>query len=200
MQLNGGSADDRYASFTAGGTLTSSGYNNANGFGVLMAANGIMFNDAPTSVAGALGVISGGVGTVDVTSDVTAASINVTAGSINVAGANFDSMAANFTGYTTGDVTVSGSGRIYGNPDVVLTVGGNILINGAGSKIEAASATSVHATFPTLTSGGYVVNGVPGVVWDAGTGTGFFAGGHRRRWATVSWLSMVPVAPPLHQP
>ncbi len=177
MQLNGGSADDRYASFTAGGTLTSSGYNNASGFGVLMVANGITFNGAPTSVAGALGVISGGVGNVDVTANVTAASIDVTAASINVAGANFDSMAANFTGYTTGDVTVSGGGRIYGNPDVMLTVGGNILINGAGSKIEAASATSVHATFPTLTSGGYVVNGVPGVVWDAGTGTGFFAGG-----------------------
>ena len=180
MQLNAGTANNRYASFTAGGTLTSSGYGNASGSGVQLIANSVTFNGSPATITGALGVISGGA--VNVYSPVTAGSISVVGGSINVSGsgASFNSTGGNFVGYTTGDVSVSSGGLIQGNPDVMLTVGGNILINGTlayPSKIAAISATSVHATFPTLSSGGYAINGVPGVVYDAAMNTGFFAGG-----------------------
>jgi hypothetical protein len=175
MQLNSGAVSDRLVSFAAGGTMTVNGYNNVSGYGVTMAANGVTFSGTASAVSGSLSVISGN--SVNVNTNVIAGTVNVVAGSLTVTGANFDSTAANFNGYTTGDVTVAGGGRIYGNPDVVLTVGGNININAAGSKIEAVSRNSVRATFPTQASGGYSVNGNPGVVWDAGTGTGFFAGG-----------------------
>lgn len=175
MQLNAGTANDRLSSFAAGGTMTVNGYSNVSGYGVTMAANGVTFSGTASAVSGSLSVISGN--SVDVNTNVIAGTVNVVAGSLTVTGANFDSTAANFNGYTTGDVTVAGGGRIYGNPDLVLTVGGNININGAGSKIEAVARNSVRVTFPTQPSGGYSVNGNAGVVWDAGTGTGFFAGG-----------------------
>jgi filamentous hemagglutinin family protein len=174
MNLNGGTADDTYARFAAGGTLTTNGYTNASGFGTLFAANNVVFSGAATNVGGALGVIGG---VVDVNTSVMGDTVNVTAGALNVAGGDFKSMAGDFTGTIAGNVAVSAGGRIYGDPDVRLTVGGNILINGAGSKIEAASASSVHVLFPLLTEGGYIINGQPGVVWDPVTNTGFFAGG-----------------------
>jgi hypothetical protein len=116
-------------------------------------------------------------GTIDVNSTVTGGTVNATATTLNVNGGNFQSTAGNFTGYVAGTLNVSLGGRLYGNPDVHLTVGSGINITGAGSKIEAASGTSVYAFFPTLASGGYFVNSVPGLVWDPATGTGFFAGG-----------------------
>ena len=101
--------------------------------------------------------------------------------------------AANSTGALTvsasGDVILAGGSgagsfaHIMGDPDVVLaSVGGVIRMDagsGAGSyaAIESVSPTSIYATFPNLASGGYFVNGVEGVVYDAATGTGFIAGG-----------------------
>jgi filamentous hemagglutinin family protein len=177
LQLNAGTAHDRYARFAAGGTLTTDGYTNASGFGSLFLGNNVVFSGAGTAISGALGVIGG---TVDVYTTVTGNTVNVTATTLNVAGGDFQSTSGNFTGYIAGTVNVSLGGRIFGNPDVDLTVGTGINIMDPGSKIEAASASTVRATFPTLAPGGaagYSVNGNPGVVWDAGTGTGFFAGG-----------------------
>ena len=62
-----------------------------------------------------------------------------------------------------------------------MRVGGVIRLaagSGAGSAatIESASPTSIYVFFPNLASGGYFVNGVEGVVYDAATGTGFIAG------------------------
>ena len=182
LVVNGGTANDAYAAFAAGGALTSSGYSNASGYGVQLIANSVTFNGSPATITGALGVISGGA--VNAYSPVTAGSINIVGASINVSGsgASLVSSGANFVGYTTGNVTVSNGGQIYGSPDVLLTVGGNIILDGTvlPSRIEAASLTSVRATFPTLSSGGYLVNtaqGLQGVVYDAATNTGFFAGG-----------------------
>jgi hypothetical protein len=174
MQLNAGTANDRYARFAAGGTLTSSGYSNTSSAGVLMLANGATFNGSSANIAGALGIVSGGA--INVNSNVSASSIDVVGASLNVVGATFDSTAANFVGYTTGNVVVNTGGRIKGNPDVVLTVGGNILLD-SGGKIEAVSPNSVRVTFPSASGGGYIVNGVPGLVADPATGTGFYAAG-----------------------
>ena len=174
MQLNAGTANDRYARFAAGGTLTSSGYSNTSSAGVLMMANGVTFNGSSANIAGALGIVSGGA--VNVNSNVSASSIDVVGASLNVVGATFDSTAANFVGYTTGNVVVNTGGHIKGNPDVVLAVGGNILLD-SGGKIEAVSPNSVRVTFPSASGGGYIVNGVPGLVADPATGTGFYAAG-----------------------
>ncbi len=174
MQLKAGTANDRYARFAAGGTLTSSGYGNTSSAGVLMMANGVSFTGSSANIAGALGIVSGGA--VNVNSNVSASSIDVDGASLTVVGATFDSIAANFVGYTTGNVVVNTGGRIKGNPDVVLTVGGNILLD-SGGKIEAASPNSVRVTFPSAAGGGYIVNGVPGLVADPATGTGFYAAG-----------------------
>ena len=153
--------------------LTVNGYLNASGQGVLMAGNNIAFNGA-TNVSGALGVIGNNV---DINTTVQGSSVNVVAGALNVNGGDFQSTAGNFTGTVTGDVNVAGGGRIYGNPDVNLTVGGTIFINGANSKIEAFSPTSIRVLFPLLASGGFQINGAAGTVWDVITNTGFFAGG-----------------------
>ena len=89
----------------------------------------------------------------------------------------------------SGDVILAGGAgtnawaRLSGNPDVMLSrVGGAIYMDagsGAGSyaAIESVSPTTIYATFPSLASGGYFVNGVEGTVYDAATGTGFIAGG-----------------------
>jgi filamentous hemagglutinin family protein len=89
----------------------------------------------------------------------------------------------------SGDIVLTGgSGAnayavLWGNPDVVLSkVGGAIYMDagsGAGSyaAIESVSPTTIYATFPSLASGGYFVNGVEGTVYDAATSTGFTAGG-----------------------
>ena len=75
---------------------------------------------------------------------------------------------------TGGNVLVENNGLIAGYPDVVMKVGGEIFLN-TGGQIYAGLPTTIYLTFPMLESGGYTVNGIPGLVFD-GT-TGFFAGG-----------------------
>jgi hypothetical protein len=75
---------------------------------------------------------------------------------------------------TGGNLLVENDGLIAGFPDVLLKVGGEIFIN-TGGQIHAGMPSTIYLTFPMLESGGYTVNGIPGLVFD-GT-TGFFAGG-----------------------
>jgi hypothetical protein len=75
---------------------------------------------------------------------------------------------------TGGNVLVETNGWITGYPDVTMKVGGEVFIN-TGGRIEAGLPTTIYLTFPMLTSGGFTVNGVPGVLFDGSTG--FFAGG-----------------------
>ena len=75
---------------------------------------------------------------------------------------------------TGGNVLVETDGWIVGYPDVMLNVGGEVFLN-SGGRIEAGLPTTIHLTFPMLTSGGFTVNGIPGLVFDGSTG--FFAGG-----------------------
>lgn len=83
---------------------------------------------------------------------------------------------------TGGNVLVDQS-MISGNPDVIMDVGGVININGSAAYggfaggISAGSVYTIHLTFPNLTSGGFFVNGIEGVVFDPATNTGFFADG-----------------------
>jgi hypothetical protein len=49
--------------------------------------------------------------------------------------------------------------------------------SGAYAAIESASPTTITVAFPNLASGGYFINGVEGVVYDAATDTGFIADG-----------------------
>ncbi len=74
---------------------------------------------------------------------------------------------------TGGNVNVDNS-HILGSPDVFMTVGGVVNMDNAGT-IEADAPTTIHLTFPMLTSGGYFVNGIEGVVYDELTLTGFLA-------------------------
>jgi filamentous hemagglutinin family protein len=88
----------------------------------------------------------------------------------------------------TGNVTVAGGAGagsyaiLYGNPDVNLTVGGVIHLNGGGggsggiARIQSASPTSINVTFtnPGLTGGGFFVNGTEGAL--SSGGSGFFVG------------------------
>ena len=178
MVLRGGTANDRQAFFGAGNLLTVDGYSNPTGLGVVMAGNNVTFSGAMTDVSGALGVLAGSV---NVNTTVQGGSVSVAASNLNVNGGDFRSIAGTFSGFISGDINVSNGGRIYGTPDVDLTVGGAIVIDGPNSKIEATSPTSFHhLTFPLRSEGGFVVNGVPGQVFDPDpvTGpTGFFADG-----------------------
>lgn len=92
---------------------------------------------------------------------------------------------SNLVGGGIADITTGGNvlvdqSRILGNPDVVMKVGGVIDINGTmsvGGRIEASSPSTIHLDFTGLTSGGFSINGIPGVVYDPLTNTGFFANG-----------------------
>jgi hypothetical protein len=88
-------------------------------------------------------------------------------------------------GGNTGNVFINGGSgdgsfaRIFGDPDVNMTVGGMIVMNagigsGAFARVESASANSIQVTFPNLTSGGYSVNGQ---IVESIAPSGFFAGG-----------------------
>ncbi len=78
---------------------------------------------------------------------------------------------------TTGaDVLVESDSSIYGMPDVVLKVGGKVRMN-SGGVIEAGSANTLRLTFAKQSTGGFVVSGIDGLVYDSATGTGFIAGG-----------------------
>ena len=79
---------------------------------------------------------------------------------------------------TGGNVLVDQS-QIHGNPDVFMQVGGVIDINGTvsyGGRIEASSPSTININF-TSASGGFSVNGIAGLVYDAATNTGFFVNG-----------------------
>jgi hypothetical protein len=88
----------------------------------------------------------------------------------------------------TGALTINGGSgaggyaRLFGNPDVHVTVT-NGAINltagtaGAYAAVEAFSPTSIYVDFPNLTANGFAVNGVLSGVYDAPTATGFIAGG-----------------------
>ena len=90
----------------------------------------------------------------------------------------------------SGDVVLAGGSgadswaKLSGNPDAVLSsVGGAVRMSaGTGTNayaiIESVSPTTIYLTFPNAGSGGFFVNGVEGVVYDAGTHTGFIAGGN----------------------
>lgn len=78
---------------------------------------------------------------------------------------------------TGGDVVVQSGGSIYGSPDVVLKVGGKVRMN-SGGVIEAGSANTLKLTFASPATGGFLVNGIQGLVYDSATGTGFIAGGN----------------------
>lgn len=77
---------------------------------------------------------------------------------------------------TTGSNVSVDNSYLVGNPDVFMTVGGVVNMNNGGT-IEAGAPTTIHLTFPMLTSGGFFVNGIEGVVFDSVTGTGFRADG-----------------------
>ncbi len=174
MVVAGPTGNSRYEVFGAGNLLTVNGYANMSGLGVLMTANNVDFSGAMTDISGPLGVLAGNL---NVYSTVQAGSVNVVASNLNVDGGIFKSMNANFVGSISGNVNVSNGGIVYGNPDIDLTVGGTVNLDNPGSLIEAASANSIHLTFPQLQKGGFFVNGAADVVWDPVTGTGFFAGG-----------------------
>jgi filamentous hemagglutinin family protein len=79
---------------------------------------------------------------------------------------------------TGGNVLVDQS-TIFGSPDVFLSVGGFISINGIVNypgRIEADSSATINIDF-TSTSGGFAVNGIDGLVFDPATNTGFFVNG-----------------------
>ena len=48
---------------------------------------------------------------------------------------------------------------------------------GAFVAIQSASPSTIFMNFPNLITGGYAVNGVPGVVYDVPSASGFIAGG-----------------------
>jgi filamentous hemagglutinin family protein len=141
---------------------------------------------------------------------VAADEVTVTGGSATGAAAELRAGPGAFNVTTTGNVLLAGgagdgaTARIFGDPDVTMTVGGTIQMTaGAGSgayaAIESASPASITVTFPSLASGGYFVNGVEGVVHDADTATGFVAGGEPAVLGTnllVTYGSSPPPPPP----
>jgi len=137
-------------------------------------------------VAGQLTVVGGDVDVMN--TSVTGGSVSVVAGNLNVistgGNAEFNAISGNFDAIVGNNVNVTGgmaggNARIYGSPDVNLTVGGGIYLtaNAGTAKIQADLPSTINILFPFRSSGGYFVNGVENLVWDELTSTGFFAGG-----------------------
>ncbi len=126
------------------------------------------------------------------------------------AAAEVTNSGAGIFNFSTGALTVSGGSgaggyaRLFGNPDVRLTVNaGAVSLNagsaGAYAAVEAVSPTSVYVNFPNLTANGYSVNGVVNAVYDAPTQSGFVAGGLPAILATnliVTYGGVVVTVPP----
>jgi hypothetical protein len=184
MNVSGTLATDADAIFAAAGILNVSGYNS--GFDAGFSGAAVNFSGGNTTVAGALNVVAGDLNVTNVTVD--GGTVTVLASNLNVVStggtADFKSTGGSFNGIVGNDVNVTGgmaggNARIYGNPDVNLTVGGaiNMTPNAGTAKIEAALATTINILFPLRSSGGYFVDGLENVVWDPMTSSGFFAGG-----------------------
>jgi len=122
---------------------------------------------------------------------VEATNMNIVGGSVS---ADYASLSA--SGFMevmlTGNLTLEGgsdpyaTAKFYGSPDVGsseypgITVGGAIYMitgdTGAAATINSYSGGSIHVNFPYLSSGGYFVDGVEGMVYN-GT-SGFVVGGY----------------------
>lgn len=85
------------------------------------------------------------------------------------------------TNVAAGGTVLVDRANIYGDPDVIITSGAGINLNGTAfepGRINAASPNTIIVNFPLLASGGYSVNGIQGALYDALTGSGFFANGN----------------------
>jgi len=166
---------------SAGGDLTlqANGDINIIGYYGSVSASGNLLLNAGGSIT------IGGPGSYGVSAYGGSSAAAVAGGNLNVLyGDGSPSFFGSFGGSTTvntlGNVTVDQS-TIFGNPEVTMTVGGVINMNGTlayGGTIEAGSVQTIFVNFPNLTSGGYFVNGIEGVVYDPDTSTGFVALGN----------------------
>jgi filamentous hemagglutinin family protein len=162
------------------------------GGNLLLAANGNIGIYSGVYAAGRLDLQAGGSISIGDTSAFSQASaigsngVNAVAGgsltlnpNVNMTPSELKSFGGNTVVTTGGDVVVNYS-RIIGDPDVIMTPGGTVQINGVSGNpgsIDAVSPTSIYLTFPNGLSGGFIINGVSGVVYDSATLTGFTAGG-----------------------
>ena len=182
------------SNFTSAGNLT------------LDAAGAVNISDAIVSAAGALDVTAASLGvTATATFTQMRAGTTFTAaitGMTTLQGGTSSGAAAEIMNggpgvfsLATGGLTIkggpiAGSGayaRLYGNPDVKVTVNAGTInlfgnVSGGASSTEYAAIqgvlpTTLYANFPKLTAGGFAVNGIIGAVYDVPTASGFIAAG-----------------------
>ena len=143
------------------------------GSGDLVIANVVV------SASGTVGLSGGNVILNSATAGGNAGTTVNATGSLNVLSNSWLGGSGNTTILTGGNVLVDQS-VIFGNPDVMMTVGGTVSINGTLSNpgaIDAGSPLTIHLTFPLLSEGGYSINGISGITYDPLTNTGFFVNG-----------------------
>ncbi|MGV3627791.1 MAG: filamentous hemagglutinin N-terminal domain-containing protein [Betaproteobacteria bacterium] len=173
------------------GNLTVDGGEGSSDLALL--ANGNLNVNQSVTAIGQLLLQAGGNMTIGNSGGYSTVNVRGNAGTTAIAGGNLSVVIAEGDGYfpatlggfslttikTGGNVLVDRS-TIMGSPDVVMTVGGVININGTaayGGRIEAGSVQTILLDFLNLTSGGFSINGIAGVVYDPVTNTGFFANG-----------------------
>jgi hypothetical protein len=169
--------------FLSGNTgLNLVGGNVINAAGSLTLASGsgaLSVTGASVSAGGSLGLSGANIQISNATLNSAGITTVNTPGSLSVINGAMLSSSGNMNIVTGGNVLVD-QAQIFGSPDVVMSVGGLININGTlvqPGKIEAASLNTIRLLFPGLASGGFSINGVAGAVYDVSTNTGFFAGG-----------------------
>ena len=187
----GGAADGADASI-----VNSSGTQSVSAAGAIAVTGGSQPNTVDAS--GAVGyILNSGTGLQ-----------TINAGTVEVQGGSNGSNNAAFiaSDFSSQNVTVgghlaltggSGAGAealMFGDPDVILTVGGKVMFTtGVGTdafaRILAGSVESVRLTFSNPSVGGFVFDGVPSTSPVSG-GSGFFAGGSRTAAASAA-----PVTP-----
>lgn len=168
IQIEGGEAFINLLAYSSGGVPGNASAVASSGGNLMIASAAEIYTSGLAGLGGANITVDdsniwGGTGTqIDASG-----SLTVTNSGSVVGGGN-----ANIT--TGGNVLVENNGLIAGYPDVMMKVGGEVFIN-TGGQIHAGMPSTIYLTFPMLTSGGFTVNGIPGLVFDGSTG--FFAGG-----------------------
>jgi len=101
------------------------------------------------------------------------ANVGLSGSTINVTGAT--AHAYNLMTVDAANLNVTSEGLVYGL-EVDMTIGTLVALAGGG-RISAGSVDTINIEFPTLATGGFMVNAVAGVVDPSDTGTGFFVNG-----------------------
>ena len=176
VTINSGAPSSGNMFLAAGNNIIVNGYTNTGDVG-FSAGNDVNINN-PLSAGNNMALAAGGHVRVNGATAVATGSVSVSAAFLDILlGGTLQ--AGTTMSVSASEVVVQGSegGGLRGT-EVDMTVGALIKVSSDG-QIVATSAASIDILFPTLASGGFLVNTTAGVVDPLDSSTGFFVAGNQ---------------------